>query len=70
MRSWQAELPSTAAGSAGSFYDARGFGSRRKINLPESGNGIPDLVNEALWCMDLFLRIQQEDGGPRWTATT
>jgi len=34
-----------------------------KLNLPESGNAIPDIVDEALWCMDLFLRIQQKDGG-------
>lgn len=34
-----------------------------ELNLPESGNGIPDILDEALWCMDLFLRIQQADGG-------
>ncbi|MDQ3814863.1 MAG: glycoside hydrolase family 9 protein, partial [Armatimonadota bacterium] len=33
------------------------------LNLPESGNAIPDIMDEALWCMDLFLRIQQPDGG-------
>jgi endoglucanase len=33
------------------------------LNLPESGNKIPDILDEALWCMDLFLRIQQKDGG-------
>lgn len=34
-----------------------------KLNLPESKNNIPDIVDEALWCTDLFLRIQQPDGG-------
>ncbi len=34
-----------------------------KLNLPEAGNAIPDIVDEALWCTDLFLRIQQPDGG-------
>lgn len=34
-----------------------------KLNLPESSNNIPDIVDEALWCTDLFLRIQQPDGG-------
>lgn len=33
------------------------------LNLPESKNNIPDIMDEALWCMDLFLRIQQPDGG-------
>lgn len=33
------------------------------LNLPESGNAIPDLVDEALWCLELFRRIQQPDGG-------
>lgn len=34
-----------------------------KLNLPESTNDIPDIVDEALWGTDLFLRIQQPDGG-------
>ncbi len=34
-----------------------------KLKLPESENNIPDIVDEALWCTDLFLRIQQPDGG-------
>jgi endoglucanase len=34
-----------------------------KFNLPESDNNIPDLLDEAAWCVDLFRRIQQEDGG-------
>lgn len=34
-----------------------------KFNLPENGNAIPDIIDEALWCTDLFLRIQQPDGG-------
>jgi len=35
---------------------------RLNLNLPESNNKIPDILDEALWCMDLFLRIQQPDG--------
>jgi endoglucanase len=35
---------------------------RLKLNLPESKNNIPDIIDEALWCTDLFLRIQQPDG--------
>ncbi len=32
-------------------------------NIPESGNGIPDLIDEARWGMDHLLRMQQSDGG-------
>lgn len=33
------------------------------LNIPESGNRIPDVIDEALWCLDLFLRLQHVDGG-------
>jgi len=32
-------------------------------NIPESGNGIPDLLDEAMWGIDHLLRMQQPDGG-------
>ncbi|MFO7368640.1 MAG: glycoside hydrolase family 9 protein [Bacteroidales bacterium] len=32
-------------------------------NIPESGNGIPDLLDEAKWGIDHLLRMQQADGG-------
>ncbi|MDR0834150.1 MAG: glycoside hydrolase family 9 protein [Candidatus Symbiothrix sp.] len=31
-------------------------------NIPESGNGIPDLLDEAKWGMDWLLRMQETDG--------
>lgn len=31
-------------------------------NLPESGNGIPDLLDEVKWGMDYLLRLQKTDG--------
>ncbi|MGK7393842.1 MAG: glycoside hydrolase family 9 protein [Candidatus Cyclobacteriaceae bacterium M3_2C_046] len=31
--------------------------------IPESGNGIPDIIDEAQWCVDLFKRMQEPDGG-------
>jgi endoglucanase len=31
-------------------------------NIPESGNGIPDLLDEAKWGTDHLLRLQNEDG--------
>ncbi len=29
----------------------------------EANNGLPDLIDEALWTIDLFARLQREDGG-------
>ncbi len=39
------------------------FFEKLKLNIPESGNRIPDILDEALWCMELFRRTQQPDGG-------
>lgn len=33
------------------------------LNIPESGNNIPDLIDEALWGVDFFMRLQHADGG-------
>jgi endoglucanase len=33
------------------------------LNIPESNNNIPDLVDEALWGVDFFQRMQAVDGG-------
>ncbi len=32
-------------------------------NIPESGNGVPDLLDEAKWGIDFLLRLQEPDGG-------
>ncbi|HOK04814.1 MAG TPA: glycoside hydrolase family 9 protein [Victivallales bacterium] len=34
-----------------------------ELNIPESGNGIPDIIDEAKWCLDFFKRGQEPDGG-------
>ncbi|MBZ5622295.1 MAG: glycoside hydrolase family 9 protein [Acidobacteriia bacterium] len=42
------------------------FGSRLqnvKLNLPESGNGTPDILNEIRWNLDWMLTMQDQDGG-------
>ncbi|NLA35981.1 MAG: hypothetical protein GX868_09880 [Actinobacteria bacterium] len=44
------------------YPDAFADGS---LNLPESGNGISDLADEALWTVDLFQRLQLPDGAVR-----
>lgn len=38
------------------------FGALR-LNIPETGNGRSDILDEALWCLELFRRIQRADGG-------
>jgi endoglucanase len=35
------------------------------LHLPESGNGVPDLLDEAMWTVDLYTRMQLEDGAIR-----
>ena len=38
------------------------FFEKFNLNIPESGNKIPDVLDEALWCMELFRRLQRPDG--------
>jgi len=35
------------------------------LNLPESGNGLPDIANECLWNLDCYRRMQTPEGGIR-----
>jgi endoglucanase len=34
-----------------------------KLNIPESSNGTPDILNEARWNLEWMLKMQDEDGG-------
>ena len=34
-----------------------------QLNIPESGNGIPDILDEAAWGVKHLLAVQQKDGG-------
>ena len=34
-----------------------------KLHIPESGNGTPDLLNEARWNLEWMLKMQDDDGG-------
>ena len=34
-----------------------------KLSIPESGNGTPDILNEARWNLEWMLKMQDEDGG-------
>lgn len=49
------------------------FGRRigkTKLNIPESGNGTPDILNEIRWNLDWMLSMQDEDGGVWHKQTT
>jgi len=35
------------------------------LNLPESSNRLPDIIDEALWTVDFFRRLQTAEGGIR-----
>jgi endoglucanase len=42
------------------------FGARirnTKLDIPESGNGTPDILNEIRWNLDWMLSMQDQDGG-------
>jgi endoglucanase len=41
------------------------FISQTNLNLPESQNKTPDLIDEALWNLDFYRRLQTPDGGIR-----
>lgn len=37
--------------------------AQNELNIPESGNGLPDIINEARWGVDYYKRIQRPNGG-------
>jgi endoglucanase len=48
------------------------YGERIKkisLNIPESGNGTPDILNEARWNLEWMLKMQDDDGGA-WQKQT
>jgi len=42
-----------------------GYFAALPLNIPESGNGLPDIVNEALFNLDCYRRMQTPEGGIR-----
>src|SRR5690606_21668995 len=47
-----------------------GFYQGRNINIPESTNDVPDLLDEILWNLDWMEKMQDEDGGVYHKLTT
>ena len=37
--------------------------ANRKLNIPETGKGTPDLLNESRWNLEWMLKMQDDDGG-------
>ncbi|MDP6932940.1 MAG: glycoside hydrolase family 9 protein, partial [Myxococcota bacterium] len=35
------------------------------LDIPESGNGVPDVLDEALWAIDIYRQLQGDEGGVR-----
>jgi len=48
---------------AGHFSDG-------ELGLPESGNGIPDILDELRWGMDWAMQMQDSDGGVYWRVSS
>ena len=42
----------------GAFWDGQ-------LRLPESGNGVPDILDEGRWALELWMQLQAADGGIR-----
>ncbi len=45
-------------------------GGRARYGIPESGNGVPDLLDEARWELDWLVLLQETDGGVYHKVTT
>jgi endoglucanase len=39
------------------------FAAATPLRIPEAGNGLPDLLDEALWGVDFYARLQLPEGG-------
>ena len=47
-----------------------GFHTDNSLGIPESGNGIPDLLDEIKWELSWMLKMQREDGAVYHKVTT
>jgi len=41
-----------------------------QLDVPESGNGVPDLLDEAMWGVSAWVQLQESDGGVRMGVQT
>jgi endoglucanase len=71
-------VPTTAVSAAFLLYAYEinpGFFYDGQLNVPESSNSIPDVLDEAVWALKWLLKMQREDGAvyhkvsiKEWTA--
>ena len=60
METWTGAFPKLLA----AYEHFPGFYQQLTVGLPESGHGLPDVLNEALWNLDWMLTMQDpNDGG-------
>ena len=52
------------------YTQAPDFFDTLNLNIPESGNNLPDLLDEVLWNVDWMRTMQDEDGGVYHKLTT
>ena len=53
---WYARTAAVLVSEFGEYYGSR------DLNIPESGDAVPDLLDEALWSLDFYRRLQRDDG--------
>ncbi len=66
-------LPSSSIATGTLLWTWELFGPKVKsvnLQIPESGNGIPDLLNEARWNLEWMLKMQDVDGGVWYKQTS
>lgn len=44
------------------FEMSPGVWTDSQLNIPESGNGVPDLLDQVAWELDFYVRMQRPDG--------
>ncbi|QJR81321.1 cellulase [Alteromonas pelagimontana] len=52
------------------YLDFPRFYQQRQLNIPESTNGVPDILDEVKWNLDWLLTMQDTDGGVNHKLTT
>ena len=60
----------TSAGLLDAYSIAPAFFNSLQVNIPESGNGMPDLLNEVKWELDFLMKMQDPASGGFYVQAT
>lgn len=52
------------------YEHSTGIYNQEQLNIPESGDAIPDILNETLWNLEWLITMQADDGGVYHKLTT